>query len=150
MKILKSQIDKISLRKEKTHVKKAKITSSRDANEYSRMFFGDNIELFEEFHILLLNNANTTIGWAQISQGGLTGTVVDVRLIAKYALEGLATSMILVHNHPSGKMKPSQSDINVTNKISKGLEILDIKVLDYIIVGGDLEKYYSFADEGIL
>ena len=150
MELMKSTINKISLKKEKTYIKKAKVRSSRDAAEYTRMFFADNLELFEEFHILLLNNANTTIGWAQISQGGITGTLVDVRLVAKYALDGLATGIILAHNHPSGKMQPSHSDINLTKKVQKGLEILDIKVLDHVILGAEPGEYYSFADEGIL
>ena len=102
----------------------------------------------EEFWILLLNNANKIQFKWRLSMGGITATLVDVRLIYKKAIEHGATSIILCHNHPSGNRKPSQSDIVLTKKVIKGGGILDIKVLDHIIVAG--KAYYSFADEGAL
>ena len=96
----------------------------------------------------MLNQANKTIGYAKISQGGIAGTVVDVRIIAKYAVESLAVSVILAHNHPSGNLKPSEADLIITKKIKEGLKILDIKVFDHIILSAD--NYYSFEDEGNL
>ena len=100
------------------------------------------------FYVVMLNNANNTIGYTKISQGGITGTVVDVRLIAKHALECLATSVILIHNHPSGNSKPSSADKLITEKIKHGLALLDIRVLDHIILTEN--TYFSFADECLL
>lgn len=100
--------------------------------------------------LLLLNNSNNTLGYVKISQGGITGTVVDIRIIAKYAIESLATAVILCHNHPSGNLKPSEADKILTTKVYKGLELLDIKVLDHIILVPDSEEYFSFADEGLM
>jgi DNA repair protein RadC len=102
----------------------------------------------EEFWILLLNNANKMQYKWKLSVGGITAALVDVRLIYKRAIERGATSMILCHNHPSGNLMPSQSDIMLTKKVIKGGAILDIKVLDHIIVAE--QGYYSFADEGNL
>jgi DNA repair protein RadC len=102
----------------------------------------------EEFWIIYLNNSNKVIKKSQLSKGGITGTLVDVRLVLKNALEVGATGLILVHNHPSGNLKPSEADKQLTNKLKIAAESLDIKVLDHIIV---TEKaYFSFADETIL
>lgn len=102
----------------------------------------------EEFWILLLNNANKLKYKWQLSIGGITATLVDVRLIYKKALEMGATSIILCHNHPSGNLKPSQSDIMLTKKIIKGARLLDVKILDHVIITES--SFYSFADEGCL
>lgn len=125
-----------------------KITSSKESADFIRKFYTDDIEIFESAFILLLNQANNTIGFAKISQGGITGTVVDPRLVAKYAVESLSTGVILCHNHPSGNLKPSQADILLTEKIKKGLGFLDIRLFDHLIITN--EGYYSFADEGII
>jgi DNA repair protein RadC len=102
----------------------------------------------EEFWIIYLNNSNKVIKKSQLSKGGITGTLVDVRLVLKNALEVGATGLILAHNHPSGNLKPSEADKQLTNKLKIAAESLDIKVLDHIIV---TEKaYFSFADETIL
>jgi len=127
-------------------LEKPKISSSRSVFDVMQPIIGE--LQHEEFWILFLNNANKIQLKTQMSKGGITGTLVDTRLIFKQALELAATGLILCHNHPSGTLKPSTSDINLTNKIKKGGEILDIKVLDHLII---TEKYYySFADEGIL
>lgn len=149
MKTYKSSIPEIQLRKVPTYFKKCKIKSSGDGEEYIKQFFHEDIEIYESFFILLLNRGSNTIGYAKISQGGVAGTVVDCKLIAKYAIESLASSVILAHNHPSGNIQPSQCDITMTKKIKLGLELLDIKVLDHIILTPD-EGYYSFADEGMI
>ena len=125
-----------------------KITSSKDAADYMRQFFSDDIEIYESMFLLLLNRANNTIGWAKISQGGITGTVCDPRIVMKYAVDSLATGVILCHNHPSGNLQPSRADEEITNKCKMALNYLDIKVLDHIILTAD--NYYSFADEGML
>ena len=97
---------------------------------------------------MLLNRANKTIGYAKISQGGVSGTVVDVKLIAKYAVESLASGVILAHNHPSGNLTPSHQDIALTRKVKEALTLLDSQLLDHVILSAD--GYKSFADEGIL
>jgi DNA repair protein RadC len=95
-----------------------------------------------------LNRANTTIGYAKISQGGLTGTVVDPRLVAKYAVESLAVGIILAHNHPSGNLKPSPQDIDLTKKIKLGLHFLDIEVKDHLILTST--GHYSLLENGLM
>lgn len=102
----------------------------------------------EEFWILLLNKANKQIGKYKISSGGISSTIVDSRIILKYAIENLASNVVLVHNHPSGSLSPSRDDIELTKKIIIGCKALDIIVLDHIIIGQN--KYYSFSDEGLL
>ena len=148
MKEYKSKLDRISLVREKTEIPRVKIKSSRDAAEYCRNFFGDDIDLYESFFMILLNQGNNTIGFVKISQGGITGTVVDVRILAKYAIESLSTSVILCHNHPSGNKTPSSADISITKKAINALELFDIKVLDHIILTET--SYLSFGDEGLI
>lgn len=125
-----------------------KIGSSSDMYKYILPKFKGSLEIFESMFIIALNRAGMTIGHMKISQGGITGTVGDTRLICKYALDMLATAIILVHNHPSGNLKPSSEDVKLTAKISKALDTLDITLLDHLIVTN--KKYYSFKDEGIL
>ena len=125
---------------------KQKITSSTSVFELMQPIVGE--LRHEEFWIIYLNNSNKVIQKSQLSKGGITGTLVDVRLVLKNALEVGATSLILAHNHPSGTLKPSEADKEITNKLKKAAESLDIKVLDHLII---TEKaYFSFADEGIL
>ncbi len=123
-----------------------KITSSRDAfNAIAPLI----VDLpHEEFWILLLNRSNIVIGRERISTGGVAGTVVDAKLIFKTALQSLAPAIILCHNHPSGNLRPSQADIDITKKLRKGGESIDVTVLDHLIVSE--RGYYSFADEGVL
>jgi DNA repair protein RadC len=102
----------------------------------------------EVFAVIFLNRANKINGFRIISEGGITGTVADPRIILKKALEEDAVSIILCHNHPSGSLKPSRADEELTHKIKEAAKFFDIKVLDHLIVGDD--GYYSFADEGIL
>jgi DNA repair protein RadC len=102
----------------------------------------------EEFWVIYLNRSNRIIDEQKISQGGVTGTVTDVKIILKQAIEKLATGMILCHNHPSGNIRPSKADSNITQKLKNASAFLDIQVLDHVIVGQNV--YYSYADEGIL
>ena len=134
------------LKKIQSEFPKTKIRSSADSAEIIRQFYSDDIDIFESSFILLLNRANNTIGYAKISQGGITGTVVDPRLVAKYAVESLATAVILAHNHPSGNTEPSIADKEITNKIKNGLKLLDVNLLDHLILTN--ESYYSLADNG--
>ena len=123
-----------------------KITSSNSAFKIMQPVIGD--LQHEEFWVLYLNNANKVLAKHQISKGGLTATLVDVRLLCKRALELSAIGMIVCHNHPSGKLQPSKSDIEITKKIKQAGNTLDIKLLDHLII---TEKtYFSFADEGLL
>lgn len=133
-------------RKEVEHLKKPKITSSTDAYEYMKAHLLDLSH--EEFWVILLNRANKVIQCKQISSGGVSGTVADPKMIFKSALEELSSSIILVHNHPSGNLKPSQADITLTKKLKEAGKVLEIPVLDHIIFTD--ENYYSFADENMM
>jgi len=137
------------IKKIKTDFESKKILSSEDGFNFIKKFYGDDIDVFESFFILLLNRANNTIGYAKISQGGICGTVVDVKIIAKYVVDSLASGVILAHNHPSGNMKASEEDINMTKKIVGGLKFLDAIVLDHLILCGD-DHYFSLADNGLM
>jgi DNA repair protein RadC len=121
-----------------------RITTLTDASIFIRQFFGDDIHVFESVFILLLNNNNMTIGFAKISQGGITGTTIDVRIVCKYAIESLATAVIIAHNHPSGNLTPSTADFNVTEKLKQALKTLDIQLLDHIILTS--EEHYSMKE----
>ena len=122
------------------------IRQSRDAYQHLQPLFVD--LMHEEFWVLYLNNANRVQESFQLSKGGLTGTLVDVRLILKKALEIGAVGLILAHNHPSGNLRPSKADLQITRKTMKAAGIMHIRLLDHLIVHGS--DYYSFADEGQL
>lgn len=114
-----------------------------------RVFDEETIGYKESFKVLLLNNANKIIGYTTISEGGLTSTVVDVRVVMQTALVSNATSIILAHNHPSGNLYPSGHDDNLTKKIKSACELMDIRLLDHIIVT-PYDSFYSYCDEGRL
>lgn len=136
----------LTVKESESEFKKVKITSSKDAYEVIKQFYHEDIEIYESFFVLLLNRANETIGYAKISQGGVTGTVVDVKIIAKYCIDTLASSVILAHNHPSGNLFPSDADNNITQKVKKALGYIDTVVLDHLILTKN--DYFSFADNG--
>ena len=133
-------------RKESEFAEKVKITGSNDIYQFMKPELLDLPK--EEFWVLLLNRANRLIKKEQISSGGVSGTVADPKIIFKAALDQYASSIILVHNHPSGNLKPSQADIKLTNKMKEAGNLLEIPVLDHIIFSN--EGYLSFADEGML
>lgn len=133
-------------RKEANVFEKKKITASQDAADFFLPMLGDLNH--EEFWVMLLNRGNKIIDTFMVSQGGISGTVIDVRLILKTALEKMASSLILCHNHPSGTMQASNADLQITKKIKDAAEIMDIAVLDHVIIGHN--KYLSLADEGML
>ncbi|HVF80730.1 MAG TPA: DNA repair protein RadC [Flavisolibacter sp.] len=122
------------------------VSSSADVATYLQTYLRD--YRHEVFAVIFLNRANKINDFKIISEGGITGTVADPRIILKRALEEDAVSIILCHNHPSGSLKPSKADEELTHKIKEAAKYFDIKVLDHLIVGDD--GYYSFADEGIL
>ena len=133
-------------RNESEVLSREKIRSSRDAYEIFRSIIGD--RPYEEFWIILLNKANKVLRKCNISEGGISGTVVDPKKIFKISLDHHASSIILGHNHPSGVITPSEADNRITKKIRDAGTLLDVAVLDHLIIGED--TYYSFADEGTL
>jgi DNA repair protein RadC len=126
-------------------LEKPKITNSNDVYE----FFRHLADLqYEEFWVVVLNRANRVIDRQRISEGGVSGTVVDIKRIYHRVLELLGTGLILVHNHPSGNVQPSENDKQITRKIKEAGKLFNVAVLDHLIVGQG--QYYSFADEGNL
>jgi len=132
-------------RKGEDVVELAKITSSKAVFELMQPIIGELPH--EEFWVLFLNNSNKVLFKTQLSKGGMTGTMVDVRIVFKIAFEQNATAIILAHNHPSGKLQASDADIQITKKLKTAGQQLDIPVLDHLIITET--GYYSFADEGI-
>tara|TARA_R110000764_G_scaffold175171_8_gene261509 strand:+ start:729 stop:1184 length:456 start_codon:yes stop_codon:yes gene_type:complete len=125
-----------------------KVQSSRDAADYLRKHFEQCMDNHEEFKILHLNNSNSVVNVHHVSKGGLTGTLVDVRLAVREALHIVCAGVIICHNHPSGTTKPSQADRAITQKLKTAFNYFDINVLDHIIL--TRETYLSMADEGLL
>jgi DNA repair protein RadC len=148
MKTYKSNIKRLSLKVNKTDIPKAKIKLSKDAYEYALQFYEDDIDIYESFFLLTLNTANIVTSYVKISQGGVRGTIVDNALVAKYAIDVLASSVIIFHNHPSGNVNPSNSDINLTKDLKKGLMLFQIGLLDHLIISKD--NYYSLTDNNLL
>jgi DNA repair protein RadC len=124
-----------------------KITASRDAEDILRHIF-PGIEHREYFYVMLLNRGNEVLGYYEVSKGGISGTVVDIRLIMQAAIKANASAIILAHNHPSGNLEASEADIRITRKIKQACTVLDISLLDHLI----LTKYSftSLADDGLL
>ncbi|AMS27900.1 hypothetical protein AEM51_13630 [Bacteroidetes bacterium UKL13-3] len=133
-------------RKDEDRKERQKLLNSKDCYLYIEPFLVDLPH--EEFWVVLLNRANKIIGHKRISEGGVSGTVVDFKIILKYALENLACSIVLAHNHPSGNTVPSQADKTLTQKLKEACNLVDILVIDHIIVGD--KAYYSFSDDGAL
>lgn len=134
--------------------RRRKVTQSeqdviKESSDVYNIFLPDLGDLsYEEFWILLLNHANKVVAKVKIASGGVHQTIVDVKLLFKYALDRLATGIILCHNHPSGNLFPSAADKLLTNKIVDGAKFLDIRILDHVIIARD--EYFSFADEHLL
>ncbi|WP_438423016.1 JAB domain-containing protein [Aquimarina macrocephali] len=124
---------------------RTKIKNSTDAyNVFINSWDQKTIELQEEFKVLLLNNANEVLGVQNLSKGGTSGTYVDVKLLFAIALKVCASGVIIAHNHPSGTLEPSDSDIRLTKKIKESGNLLDINLLDHLII--TKEEFYSLAD----
>ena len=133
-------------RKESESIEKPKITSSRTAYEILHKRLSDLPH--EEFWILILDRANQVVKEVYLSKGGISGTVVDVRLICRSAIENNASGVIIAHNHPSGQVLPSEQDRSITRKLKEALRLLDVSLLDHLIIGD--QKYCSFSDEGLM
>jgi DNA repair protein RadC len=128
------------------HAEKVPVKSSETIFKLFHPILGD-LE-HEEFWLLMLNRANRVLGRFKVSQGGLSGTVIDTRIILKKALDNLSSSIIVCHNHPSGNKQPSDADVKITEKLKKASEMLEIKFLDHVIIAD--KSYFSFADEGLI
>jgi DNA repair protein RadC len=122
------------------------IKSSREFFDYMYSEMSDLPH--EEFYVLFLNRANKPITYKHISAGGISGTVVDTKIILRHAIELLASSFIAYHNHPSGNLRPSQADITLTKTLKEAAKLIDVLMLDHLIVGD--KNYYSFADNGMM
>ncbi len=133
-------------RREAEAMRKEKITTSQDAVNIMQPHLADLIH--EEFWLLLLNRAHIVINKKKVSSGGVSGTVVDPKMVFKLAIENNASSIILCHNHPSGNNKPSDADISLTRKLKEAGNLLEITVIDHVIIAG--ASFYSFADEGMI
>lgn len=127
-------------------ISRKKITCSSEAFEILQPIMGDLPH--EEFWVIYLNNSNKVLKTACISKGGIAGTLADVRLIFKAGVENNASALVLAHNHPSGGLRPSMADKNITKKIAEAGTVMDVKVIDHLIVTEN--EYFSFADEGLL
>lgn len=142
---MKSKKYEITIKGKSMNFEQVQIRNSDDASSYARNFYHDDLVLYESMFLILLDRGSNTIGYAKISQGGVCGTVMDGRIICKYAIDSLANAVILVHNHPSGNATPSVNDVEETNKVRKMLGVFDIRLLDHIILTES--SHYSFADE---
>jgi len=147
MKTYNGDTPEITLKYKSSGLKKTKITSSETAYEmFKQMYDADTLEYCESSIVIYLNRANNSIGWQKISQGGITGTVVDLRMILGTALKCGATGIILSHNHPSGNLLPSGADDKLTKQIKSACEIMEFSLIDHLIITTD--EYYSYADQG--
>ncbi|MBZ9731171.1 JAB domain-containing protein [Salegentibacter sp. JZCK2] len=135
------------------NIKVSKLPKINSSAAAATVFFEnwnkDNIELHESFKLMLLNNNNRVKGIYTLSNGGITGTLVDLRILFAVVLKSLTTAVILAHNHPSGTLRPSHPDKSLTRKIKEAAVFFDIKVLDHLIINPE-GNFFSFADEGIL
>jgi DNA repair protein RadC len=151
MKTYKSQLPQIELKYKKGDSYKVKITSSKDIFEMSKQIMNlDTLEINEEVVVVFLNRANNTIGWLRHTSGGAISSIIDVKLILVAAINSGSQNLIIIHNHPSGNCKASQSDISMAKKLKEACILLDLTLLDSVIIAADFESYLSFADEGML
>lgn len=149
---MRSKVNEIQISyKERIQISDApKINNSADAAEVLFEHWNkDTIALHESFKVLLLNNSNKVKGVYELSKGGITGTLVDVRILFATILKSLSVAIILAHNHPSGKLMASEADKNITQKIKNAGNLFDISVLDHVIIAPNGD-FYSFADNGLL
>lgn len=129
-------------------IEKTRINNAEDAYKYIMKLYGSDIEIIESFISIYLDNNNNVIGWSKIASGGIDKTIVDPRVIFKYAIDLLAPRILVCHNHPSGKVIPSREDDVLTNQINEGCKILCISLADHLIV--TKEEYYSYEQKGRL
>lgn len=146
---MQTNIPEIGIKYKRSQVNYDSIHSQDDVYKTMlKMYDDDSIDYLESFIVMFLDSANVPIAFFKASQGGLTGCLVDVRSVLTMALKCGAVQIILSHNHPSGRLKPSQADKNLTKKINNACDILDISLLDHLIISR--EDYFSFKTEGII
>ena len=134
-----------------------KLTSSNETisnsasafHVFKQLFNPNTISYQEEFMIIYLNHASRIIGAQKLSRGGITSTIVDIRIILATALKSLSTAIIIAHNHPSGKLMPSEADKRITKQLSEACKLMDLALLDHLVIGPDNE-YLSFVDNGLM
>ena len=144
-----SEVSEIQVSYKPNKMVSSKITTSFDAVQIIRKFWNEEtIEMQEEVKVILLNNSNCVLGIYNLSKGGITSSLVDVRLVLSVALKCLSPGIILVHNHPSGNLKPSLADLDIVKKLKESCKIMDINLFDSIII--TKESFMSFADDGLL
>ena len=125
------------------------ISDSLTAAQFARQFYSDDINIYESFFLILMNTHNKPIAWAKVAQGGINEVGVDIMILAKFVVDSLAKNVILVHNHPSGEVNPSQKDKQLTKHVIDALALLGAKVADHIIVA-DNYRHYSFRDNNLI
>lgn len=151
MKNLSSQVAEISVKYKPAISDKPIVISALDAYKILIDFFPINtIYLQEHFLVMYLNNAGRVLGIYRLSTGGITKTVVDIKLLLSVGLKSMASSIIVCHNHPSGSLKPSNSDIEVTKKIKLAADLVEIALLDHLIISPVTKDYFSLANEGLM
>ncbi|MDN4013438.1 JAB domain-containing protein [Chryseobacterium gambrini] len=144
-----SEVSEIQVSYKPNKMVSSKITTSFDAVQIIRKFWNEEtIQMQEEVKVILLNNSSHVLGIYNLSKGGMTSSLVDVRIILSVALKCMATGIIMVHNHPSGNLKPSSADLNIVKKLNESCKLMDITLFDSIII--TKEDYMSFADDGLL
>lgn len=144
-----SKIDTYEIIKRKADFERKKIDSGLKAYEYILQFYGNDIEVYESFFLLLLNRKLETIGYVKISQGGIHGTYCDAKIVLKYIIDSFASGVIIAHNHPSGNTLPSESDKKMTNTLNELIKLIDSELLDHLIITKDC-GFYSFKEHGLL
>lgn len=145
---MKKKAVEYSITAKKQDFEIVKVRSSIDAYEFAKKFYHEDILIYESAFIILLNRANNAVGYAKISQGGICGTHIDVKIICKYAIDCLSSGVILVHNHPSGNLKLSLEDEKITKCVRDSLKVLGICLFDHLIISDT--GYLSMNDEGLL
>ena len=148
----KTDCDQVRLVRERSQtLERNKLNGSHLARDYFRSIYeqnNDQINITESFYVLACSNDLTVLGWSKLSEGGLDSTVVDVRVLCKFAIETLCTRVFICHNHPSGNLVPSETDKRLTKKIKEALNMFDISLVDHVIITEN--DYFSFCDEGLI
>ena len=128
----------------------SEISDSLTAAQFARQFYSDDINIYESFFLILMNTHNKPIAWAKVAQGGINEVGVDIMILAKFVVDSLAKNVILVHNHPSGEVNPSQKDKQLTKHVIDALALLGAKVSDHIILADGIRNYYSFRENNLI
>ena len=150
--VLPSGVCELHVGYRRVHAQRVKITSAEEVVKFAmdNFYTHESIEYSEKFFVIFLDRSNQAFAWKCMSEGGMSGTVADVRLIFQTALLVHSPQIILLHNHPSGETKPSNADVKLTSQLKQAGTIMEIEVLDHVIITSDVNKFYSFANQGTL